>query len=236
MSGFEIFGLVAAIISVTETTIEVYNAIKDLHGLPEAFQEVSKRLPLVMQTLEAAKGQSKNTKSHDEIEALKSVLNSCKKKAEKLLDIFKSIANGLKNDSFTISAYRSVVIKLGKKFRVETLMGDILKDLEVLAAHHIFQAAMQKQVDSLAEAKDGLEKVPPSLPDSDFDEKSDAFNQTGDRNKMFINTGSGTMKNVYGNNFEAKRDQNFGEISPKVSTKTKEAQQADGSSEASDDS
>jgi len=235
MSGFEILGLVAAIISVTETTIEVYKAIKDLHGLPEAFQEVSERLPLVMQTLEAAKGQATNTKSPDEIKALKDILDSCKNKAQKLQDIFMSIARKSK-DKFDISVYRSVVIKLGKKHRVETLMGDILKDLEILTAHHIFQAATQNQVELLAEAKDGLAKVPPSLPDSDFDKKSDNFSQAGDRAKMFIAKDSGTMKFIRGSSYEAKRDLIFGETSPRASTKTEEAQQAGGSSESSDDS
>ncbi|RYP55419.1 hypothetical protein DL770_010923 [Monosporascus sp. CRB-9-2] len=51
---------------------------------------------------------------------------------------------------------------------------------------------------------------PPLLPDSGFDEQPGTANQYGDGNRQYNNIGAGTMKNVDGNYFEAKGNQNFG--------------------------
>jgi hypothetical protein len=102
MSGIEIFSLIAAIISVTETIVTVYDAIKDLHGLPEAFREVNNRLPVVEKTLQDAKRHAKNA-SGDKSQALETLLKSCKKKADQLLDIFKQVAKS--KEKSVISTY-----------------------------------------------------------------------------------------------------------------------------------
>ena len=67
--GLEISSLIGTIITVVDNTIEVYDAIKDLHGLPQAFQQVNDRLPLVNETLGDAKGQTKNANSSGEAAA-----------------------------------------------------------------------------------------------------------------------------------------------------------------------
>ena len=209
-SGFEIFGLISAIITITDTTIEVYSAIKDLHELPEAFQQVNYRLPLVKEILEDVKKRAKNASS-SEAKALKGVLESCEKKAKELQKIFIEIAKESTSSKFIISVYRPLVLKLGKKARVEDLMDGILNDLGLLAAHQVFQTAMQRQVKPLEKAREELANVPPSLPDSEFEEKPGAANQYGDGNRQ-NNVFGGTQNNIEGHYFDAKGDQNFGTI------------------------
>jgi N-terminal domain on NACHT_NTPase and P-loop NTPases len=221
MLGTEIPRQVAGLIEVIEDMIEVYDTFKDLRGLPEAFQELSKWLPLVEQTLREAKTPAKKVRSAEDANVLGTHLDSCEEKADKLREIFQKVARK-STEEYDASAYRSIAVKLGKH-RAETLMIGILEDLAVLAAHHVFQPVMQKQVEPLNKARQELENVPPSLSDSDFDEQPGTANQYGDGNRQFNNFGAGMMKNVDGHYFEAKGDQNFGMIPPKESAGRKGA-------------
>ncbi|KAF1954303.1 hypothetical protein CC80DRAFT_353977, partial [Byssothecium circinans] len=200
-------------ITIIDTTIEVYGAIKDLHGLPEAFQQVNDRLPLVKQILEEVKVQAKNANPSDE-KALEKLLEGCEKKATELRKIFTQIAKESTGGEFIISAYRLIVLKLGKKSRVETLMGRILKDLAVLAAHRVFQASARKRAEELEKARQELANVTPSLPDSEFDEKLGSVSQIGDYNRQYATFG-GMQKNVDGHYFEAGGNQHFGMVPSK---------------------
>jgi len=215
MSGPNISHQIAGLIEVTEGIAEAYDPIKDLRGLPEAFQEVNKLLPLVEQTLRDAKSPAKKFKSSDEAKALETVLYSCDEKADKLLGIFKKIARNSK-DQYDSSVYRTIVIQQGKN-RVETLMDGILEDLGALVSHHIFPAEIQMQTKPLAEAREELAKASPSLADSDLAEKNGAANQYGDNNRQYNLFGKGTQKIVDGHYFEAHGDQNFSMIPPKES-------------------
>ncbi|KAF2809426.1 uncharacterized protein BDZ99DRAFT_463229 [Mytilinidion resinicola] len=210
MSGFEILGLIAAIISIAETTAAVYEAIKDLHGLPEAFKEVNQRLPLVEQTLLDAKTQTKNVKG-DEAKALESLLTGSKSKAEQLLGIFKKIAKSA--DSSVVTVYKIAVLKIGKKGRVETLMQDILKDLQIMTTYQVFKTAVEQHVDPLKVAEEDLAKTAeqnPSLPDSEFDEKpSTGMNHFG-QGDQYAAFGSSKLNHISGDNYKAGGDMNFG--------------------------
>lgn len=221
MSGTEISSQIARLVRVTEDIIEAYNAIKDLCGLPEAFQEVNKCLPLVEQTLRDAKIPARKKNSADNAKALETLLNSCEDKADKLLEIFQKIAKKTREE-YIPSVYQSCALKQGKH-GVETLIDSILEDLGVLAAHQVLQAATQKQVEPLATAREELAKVPPSLPDSDFDSEPGTASQYSDRNRQYNLFRSGTMKNVDGHYFEAKGNQHFSTIPPKESAKSDRA-------------
>jgi hypothetical protein len=209
MAGLEVFSLIVNIISVTETIIEVYGAIKDLHGLPDAFHEVNKRLPLAAKTLLDVKTQAKNIQSPEEGRAIVTILKSSQGKAKELDTIFNEIAKNSK-DNFVVSVYKAVIAKIGKKGRVETLMDGILKDLSVLVAYQVFQTSAQKHVEDLKKARKELAEVPPSLPDSEFDEKGGNATQIGGRDQH--NIWGDNAKMVLGSNFESARDQIFGTI------------------------
>lgn len=219
MSAPDISRQIACLSEVTEDIVEAYDLIKDLRGLPEAFMEVNKQLPLVEQTLRDAKSPAKKLKSADDVKALETVLYSCDGKADKLLQIFAKVGKKSK-DQYDSSVYRKVAIKQGKH-RVETLMDGILEDLGVLVAHKIFPTEVQRQVEPLAKAREELAKVSPSLGDSDLTEKAGTANQYGDSNRQYNLFSEGTLKVADGHYFEAKGDQNFGIIPAKESAEKK---------------
>ncbi|KAI0435534.1 WD40-repeat-containing domain protein [Xylaria telfairii] len=205
MSGVEVFGLIGTTITIIEATIKVYDAIKDLHGLPDTFRQVSDRLPLVKAILVDAEKEETteeaNPMSSKEATSLMKTIESCKKKFEKLQNIFTKIQRS--SSSTSISVYRSLVLKLGKESRVEALMSDILKDLQVLVAHRAFQPSTQKHIKEVEKARQELDKVPPSLPDSNFYEAPKLAQQTAGRDMYNnTNTGPGTQRNVVGSSYE----------------------------------
>lgn len=212
MSGLEIFGLIASLGGITGAIIETYGAIRNLHGLPEAFNEVNSRLPLVQSTLDSIKSQVDRLTPPDEEAAVASLLGNCIKKAEELLRIFEKISRKSEG-RFAASVYTSIVTKLGKKHRVETLMRDILKDLNVLMANRAFQTVPQAQSDELAGARDSLAQTCLDQPDSggDGDPGRGGASQTGPRSRQYNNFG-GSQRFVNGHSFEANRDQYFGRV------------------------
>ncbi|KAJ6091638.1 hypothetical protein N7467_003607 [Penicillium canescens] len=207
MSGPDISRQIAGLIGVTEDIVEAYNSIKNLCSLPEAFQEVNKRLPLLEQTLRDAEIPAKKLKPTDDTKALETVLHRCDERADKMLEIFEEIGKRSK-DQYDSSVYRAIVTKQGKH-RVETLMAGILEDLGVLVAHNIFLAEMKRQVEPLAKAREELAEVSPSLADSNMADQSGAANQYGDNNRQYNLFGNGTQKVANGHYFEAMGDQNF---------------------------
>lgn len=215
MSGIEIFGLIAGIISVAETIANVYEAIKDLSELPAAFHEVNNRLPLVDKVLLAAKGQAKNT-TPEEAKAVEDLLKGSKEKTDALLEIFKKIEARSKKKSL-LAIYEKVALKLnkGNGSRVETLMDNVLKDLQILSTYQTFQTAIGSQKGDLEKAREELAKVEPSLPDTTFETKpGSAINYGKDQNNNF----GGTFNKVDGEQYNAQRDQNFG-MRPKKAKK-----------------
>ncbi|KAK1976824.1 hypothetical protein LZ30DRAFT_290013 [Colletotrichum cereale] len=191
VSGIEIAGLISAIITIVDTAVDFYDAIKDLNGLPEAFGQVHARLPLVREILLDAKRLAKDA-DEKEASALKPVLENCQEKAEELKKIFLHIQDKSKDGAFVVSVYRAFV-KSSKKSRVETLMQDILKDFQLLSTYAVFEAAKKKEED-IEKARQEMAKVPPSLDDSDLDDKSGStWNQSAGRD-FFYNSGAGKLQ------------------------------------------
>lgn len=201
MSGIEIVGLIAAIVGLIEGTAEAYNAIKDLKDLPRAFKEVSKRLPIVKDTLQTAKRQAEKTTPDVESAAkIEPLLTGCEAKAKDLLDIFKQIEDA---EGKSVKAiYRTLVLKLGKAHKVEALMDAIMKDVQVLAADRVFQTATQAQVEKLQQAIEELAKMKPSVPDHYFDAATRGFSHSGEGD-LNVQYGDGDMNNVKGDMYKA---------------------------------
>jgi hypothetical protein len=149
---------------------------------------------------------------------LKKLLQGCEAKTKDLCKIFEKIEARPEKKS-VLDMYKKVVLKL-KSGRVETLMGDILKDLEVLGTYAVFKDAVAPKVVELEKAKEELAKVEPSLPDSMFEGVAGTAINYG-RDQM--NSFGGTLTKVDGNNYQAGRDQHFG-TEPKRPKNTKKEQ------------
>lgn len=213
MSVPDISRQIGGLVEVTEDIMDAYGSVKGLCGLPEAFQEINKCLPLVEQTLQDAKSWAKRLKFADDTIALERVLYSCKEKANKLREIFKQISE-MSKDQYDSSLYREIIVKQDKQ-RAETLMDGILEDLGALVTHNIYPVEMQRPVEPLAQARRELAEVSPSLADSDLADEPRAARQYGDSNCQYNLFGSGNQNIAGGHYFEAKGDQNFGMIPSK---------------------
>ncbi|KAF5698450.1 ankyrin repeat-containing protein [Fusarium mundagurra] len=165
MSGIEVVGLLTATITIVETINKVYNGLKDVDGLPAAFQEVIGRLPLVQTVLQAVEEQIQPDANDTATQAMKAVVTRCKVRAEDLEKIFKAVASS--EGMSRLERYRRVVRQLGKEKKVEALAKELLEDVHLLAERHAFQAATQAQVSQLREAIEELSQVGSSLPDED---------------------------------------------------------------------
>ncbi|KAI8299445.1 hypothetical protein K4K61_010646 [Colletotrichum sp. SAR11_59] len=163
MSGAEaVIGLIAGVIGLLEAANKAYDTIKDIAGLPKAFEEVSQRIPLVLQILEHAKTNAEQAPGQT-INAITPVITACKREAEVLNDILVKLANG--DSGWDQNKYVQMVKCKGKKARVEDLMRKIVENVHFLASDKTMKLATAQQLQELRLAVDGLIHVEPSAPD-----------------------------------------------------------------------
>ncbi|KPM35886.1 hypothetical protein AK830_g10674 [Neonectria ditissima] len=208
--------IISGTITIVESILSTYNTIRHLQGLPKAFEEVGQNLPLAKETLQLARRQLKRANPDEpEKRAIEPVIRGCQQKVEALNDILKKIENSKDQEgdaqhwSTLAGFYHRVVVPMGKAYRVENLMGDIMDKLKALAIHQMFKAATQGQIEKLEKAIKELSEVEPSLPDSEFEIGGGNVNQNiSDQGRGFVSKG-GYVDNTMGNKFSAAKDMNF---------------------------
>ncbi|EXK77349.1 hypothetical protein FOQG_17942 [Fusarium oxysporum f. sp. raphani 54005] len=165
MSGFEVVGLISAIIGIVETIGKVSKALKDAKDLPQAFREVADRLPLVQDTLQTVENHISNDADEATCQAIAAVLEKCHKKALQLEELFNAVSSS--DNTSRMKRYALAVKNLGKESRVELLAKGMMEDAHLLALNHAAQAATEAQVAQLSEAIQELSNIEPSLPEED---------------------------------------------------------------------
>jgi hypothetical protein len=203
MSGAEasfIIGLISGVISIIEAAKKVYDAAGDAKGQPEAFRQVTARLPLVIDILRSVE---KSAPKLDETtqEAIEPTLKSCKAKAEKLQEIFQKVVR--KDDDKWFNRYKKAMLTLGKGDKVEYLMEGILKDTQLLAGKKLMGIATEVQVKGLEEAITEMKEMPSSLQE-DTGNITQTHSGSGD---IIGHSGSG---NIYAG--ESHHNQNTGDV------------------------
>jgi hypothetical protein len=189
MSGAELIGLISGVITIFGTVKTLYDAAADAKGQPRGFRQVAARLPLIIELLGSAKGgvQKLNTTEQD---ALGAILQSCEEKAESLEDIFRRVLR--KDDGKWYERYRKALDTITKGKTVECLMGEILKDVQVIVCDKLKDTATSDQVKELGEAIKEMNDLSPPL-------RKDEVGQhhSGSGNNIGIFGGSGhTQTNV----------------------------------------
>ncbi|WPG99032.1 Hypothetical protein R9X50_00183700 [Acrodontium crateriforme] len=205
MSGAEAFaviGLISSIITVVDTTRQVYDAATNVAGLHEAFRLASQKLPLVLDILidcqkiaKQAQDQFKNETDvirrrelEQSAEAVRPIVMQCQKSAEELQTLFEKVFTG--DGANWFERYRKAVTAvLGKKSKVEHLMSDILNSLQLLQAKQIFKEAVAQHSTDLGEAIQEMSDIQSSLPEEDA-----RYNQSGS-GPMNINGSTDTQNN-----------------------------------------
>jgi len=210
MSGAEaavVIGFISGIISIVTAIKQTYDAVNDKDGLPEAFREVAGRLPVVHDTLEAAKAQIQVNESNAISEGVTGIIKACDRKAEKLKEIFQKICP--QGEDSRAERYLKVVRGMGKGGRVEDLMRGILEDLQLLAGNRVIHLASEGK--ALSAAIKDISALKPSISDEELPETGNNYNQYGDGH-MFNTLGGKNLWNFGdGNQFQGE-NQYFGEI------------------------
>ena len=208
MSGAEaalVVGLISGVISIIEATKTIYDATKDAKGQPEAFRQVHARLVLVIAILDRARERAQMVDETTQ-EALEPVLESCKAKAKNLNKIFQKVIR--KDDDKWYDRYKKALGTLGKEYKVECLMEEILKDIQVLVCERLMGTATDAQVKEIQEAIKEMNEMPSSLQD---EAGSVTQNHQGSGSNN-ANTGRGAQHNGTGDLYhnEIKGDAHFG--------------------------
>jgi hypothetical protein len=165
MSGAEagfIVSLISGVITIIESTRTVYDAAKDAKGQPEAFRQVAARLPLTIEILHNVK---ERARALDETaqEALEGTVESCKAKAENLNKIFQKVIR--KDDDKWYDRYKKALETLGRANKVEFLMKEMLKDIQVLVGERMIGTVTNTQMKKIEETIKQMAEMPSSLPD-----------------------------------------------------------------------
>lgn len=153
-----IIGLASGCIALVQATKKIYDAAKDVHGLHQAFREVAKRLSLVGKIIQQIETQYKDT---TENKPALEVMKSCHASLQGLHDIFEKVLPG--ESAKWRDRYKGAIrtVKPGRGQTVERLMGDILKDLQLLETHHV----LRLPDDEVPRAIEELSKIGPSMED-----------------------------------------------------------------------
>ena len=165
MSGIEVVGLISAVISIVGAVENIYSGFRDARNLPQAFRDVAEKLPLVRETLRIAEQQIKSTSDEDACEAIKTVVENCKVKAERLKEVFATVAPS--EPPTRLERYSVAVRRWGKRNRVEELTREMMEDVRLLAVNRAVQAATEDQAAELLRAIKELSTIEPSLPDEE---------------------------------------------------------------------
>ncbi|TKX23130.1 hypothetical protein C1H76_4678 [Elsinoe australis] len=206
MSGVEaitIAGLIGSIITIINTSRELYDTAHNAQGLHEAFRAVSQNIPLVLDILRKCKAiQERNDERYkatkdaelkrelkNSAEAVRPIMTTCKENVQRLNDIFDKVIPG--DDAGRLERYRKATQAAvsGKKRKVEDLMKDILQKLQLLHTSQFFGDETKKWSDSIRDAIARLEELPSSLGEEDG-----RYTHYGS-GSMNINSGKGTQHN-----------------------------------------
>lgn len=154
-----VLGIISSIIAIIDATKKVYDAANDVNGLPKAFRNVAAKLPIVLIILrEAAEYIEKSDVDQETRDVFQEVLNRCERSASKLRGMFEKVIP--KEGASRFDKYFTAAKSLGNGSRVEDLVKDILKEINLLSA--CFSFATQRRLESALEE---VSMIEPSLPD-----------------------------------------------------------------------
>ncbi|KAK8908509.1 hypothetical protein QC760_002884 [Botrytis cinerea] len=187
-----VLSLISSIISIIETTKQVYDAIEDESGLPKNFKKSATKLPLISQLFEDTERYI-NKATDESIKAtFTPTLKNCKVQALQLQELFEKVMpNGSES---RWDRYVKAARIIGKKGCVESLVGGILDDLQLLATRFP-QVITSRGKEKLENAIEEVAKMEPSLPDGFEQMPAYAHYGSGAQNN---NTGDGIQNNNNG--------------------------------------
>ncbi|KAL2046201.1 hypothetical protein N7G274_001648 [Stereocaulon virgatum] len=186
-----VLGLISSIMTIINTTIQVYDAVEDEAGLPKNFKKAAAKLPLISKLLKDAEVYVSKSADKTIEAAFRPTIEDCKTQATELQQLFEKVIP--KGDS-RWDRYVKAARTIGKGGRVETLIQRILDDLQLMTSKFPEVTTSEKK-EKLVEATEEVSKMEPSMPD-DFDQiPTYAYYGNGPQN---INASNGTQNNNTG--------------------------------------
>ncbi|KAI7340592.1 hypothetical protein KC354_g17190 [Hortaea werneckii] len=227
MSGAEaitILGLISSVITIIETSRDVFDAASSVDGLHEAFRTVSQNVPLVLDILRDCKTAQEQVEKdysltvdedlkrdiQESNKAVKPLIQACQDDAKQLLQIFQKVVP--EDDSSRAERYKKAVraVLPGRKRKVEDLMTEILEKLQLLHTSRFFKSENEKKNENrskeLEDAITRLSELSSSLP-----ENEDQYNHYGSGG-MFIHPGTVTQHNYSQSGGSGNRQYNAGTL------------------------
>jgi CO dehydrogenase nickel-insertion accessory protein CooC1 len=201
----EVIGTISAVISVIEASIKAYDSAKKDAKLPEMFETVRRRLPIILNTLAICQNNlepRKHSIPRNVCEALNATLVICRTRAKDLEKIFQKIVPG-ESDTGEQRCLK-VLRRLGKGNKVEELMLGLAEEVQLVINHDAVKSANQAQNADLEGIRNEMKS---------FISRSDDEIST-----MNVNTGNGAQTNNVqrssGNSYTVNGDgrQYFGQI------------------------
>lgn len=163
MSGAEaiaVLGAISSVIAIISTSKQVYDGASNAEGLPAAFREVARRLPITKEILRSAEQHIRSGQVDSaSCEAMKPLLDKCRERATALDEIFQK-ALPPKGDS-RLDRYMRATKILGSERKVTTLMKGLLNDVMLLANEHVMETARAYQIDQLTKAIQDTSTIEP---------------------------------------------------------------------------
>ncbi|RYP06063.1 hypothetical protein DL765_009635 [Monosporascus sp. GIB2] len=188
-----VLSLARATISTLKSIEEIHSDLSDAESLPPAFQAVAKHLQVVYRALKTAQKQIRHRKDDSTCGEMKPSVAESKDKAARLEELFRRVVPSAAAQR--VERYREAVREMGKGNRVETLMKDIMEDVQLLlTVDDEMRAAAESQLGVLVEAMKEVSAIPPSLQD---ESPASGINNFGS-GPQNVNTGNGTQNNSNG--------------------------------------
>ncbi|GLI79762.1 hypothetical protein PoHVEF18_008103 [Penicillium ochrochloron] len=184
MSGLEVIGGISAIITLLDGSINVYDSARNDMKLPETFESVRRRLPVILHILQACQNdleRGKDSMPSDICQILENILDACHEKARKLREIFEMVIPGEK-DTWE-KRYAKVIGRLGKGNNVEELMVTLTQDVQLIVNNNAVNSVTLEQNVELEEILKEMKSVQSS--------------SSGEAQTTNINSGQQIKRNAY---------------------------------------
>ncbi|KAJ3951646.1 hypothetical protein N0V92_011935 [Colletotrichum tropicale] len=196
----DILALVGTVVGLLTAAEGAYDKIKEIRGLPQAFAEISLRLPLAREILDKVDKKYANLPL-SKVGAIAPVIEDCRNNAESLKTILQKLQpkDSASSWSNIVNRYTSIIKSMGKKERVEDLIKKILQDTQQLANNEAIKAATSEELEKLENAIKHMNMVEKSVSDEALEDgKGVSITgtgpqnfQVGDNNKLYTHSGSG---------------------------------------------
>lgn len=187
-----ILGIISSIISIIDATRQIYDAVEDQEGLPKNFKQTATKLPFISKLLKDAETYINNAEGKDTKDAFKPILKDCQAQTTELQELFQKV---MPNEGDTrLNRYIKAARTIGKGGRVESLIGGILVNLQLLTTKFPAVTTPEEKA-RLDQAIEEVSKMDPSLSDNFEEGPAYAHYGSGAQNN---NTGSGIQHNNSG--------------------------------------